>query len=64
VVSSDITGRVRAMPPPQLVQKTAEIDAALGHEVTFRVVDALYATQRSGRLVGKSSHGQPQHQQS
>ncbi len=41
-VGNDITGRVRAMLPRQLVDKTAEVDASLGHGVTFRVVDALY----------------------
>jgi hypothetical protein len=41
-----MTGRVRAMLPQQLVQKTAEIDAALGHAVTFRVVVALHGAAR------------------
>ena len=40
-IGNDITGRARALLPQLLVEKTAEIDASLGHEVTFRVVDAL-----------------------
>jgi hypothetical protein len=40
-IGNDITGRARALLPQPLVEKTAEIDASLGHEVTFRVVDAL-----------------------
>jgi hypothetical protein len=45
-IGNDITGRVRALLPPQLVDKTAEVDASLGHGVTFRVVDALYGGAR------------------
>ena len=50
-IGNDITRRARALLPQLLVEKTAEIDDSLGHEVTFRVVDALQGGAQATLVV-------------